>query len=280
MYVKAYVYSTHKLTHASNLALLTSRHPNDVRLVFPREGRELWTSSTLLTTSSPYFRTLFSNDSFSEAATSRVVEPIGVDKSQLTFEDSDDDESPLAPIPFPQTPTNDVENRVESCDTLFQSVRILDATHKTYEAVLSWLATGLIVFAPPTSKYNDPTLPLRQSARRAELQQSASEDPSSSPRVSAKSIYRLAHYLELVELEQLALAEIKGTLLSSTVAYELFSDMAPAYETFRTIVVDFAVANWDEVKTSIAMLQMQAYIESGKITNASAVLISLAIKRK
>ncbi|GAA5981872.1 hypothetical protein JCM10908_004647 [Rhodotorula pacifica] len=82
--------------------------------------------------------------------------------------------------------------------------------------------------------------------------------PSRPKPVSPKSLYRLAHFLDIPALQSICLAALKQALTPETVAYEVFDDpMAEVYDEVVRAEVEFAVANWQRVKSSKAMKVVQ-----------------------
>ncbi|BGP55282.1 hypothetical protein JCM8202v2_002880 [Rhodotorula sphaerocarpa] len=79
--------------------------------------------------------------------------------------------------------------------------------------------------------------------------------------VSPKSLYRLAHFLEIPTLQQTCLDALRKELSPETVAYEVFDDpMAEVYDEVVRAELDFALANWDKVRASKAMRAVRARV--------------------
>lgn len=82
--------------------------------------------------------------------------------------------------------------------------------------------------------------------------------PSRPKPVSPKSLYRLAHFLDIPALQAICLAALKDKLSPEICAYELFDDpMAEVYDEVVRAELDYAVANWPRVKSSRAMKDVQ-----------------------
>lgn len=101
-------------------------------------------------------------------------------------------------------------------------VIIRETAYSTYAAVLIWLSCRYIGFASLRSKSGQ--------AHIADLQHFRKDYPNLPAPVSPKSEFRLAHLLELTELQAEALRDVAGQLTSDNVAKELFSDVACSYK--------------------------------------------------
>lgn len=246
-----------------------------MRFVFPYEGRELWANSILLQAASPYLKSMLKAglvESISFVVT-ESVRRVGKRRRPLDFDESDgersgDDEE------TPETATTD-NGPPKTCHHPVKTITIDQTSSQTYEAVLCWIATRHIDFAPLTSTFQG-QLDL-QKARQSAVTSRSSRSPTLPPPSSPKSIYRLAHLLELPALSQLALANIKLQLKPTTVAREMCCDMV-AYEAFRKLVVEYAVEQWAKVKESAAMKEMKEKIAQGEMSHAVSTFLELSLK--
>lgn len=186
---------------------------SDVCLYFPRSGRRLWADQSILAKVSPYFPALFESE-FSEAAELTTI------TQDISEEEEDVHDSREDPYEFDDSDTEiDAATRIASEEDkvpavpCYKTITITQHTYETYLSLLCWIGTGRITFAPlrSTSKYPQPDqqpLPSTSSDNDFLL-----DKPRSPAPVSPKSIYRLAHYLELQgELSQLALENFKSQL--------------------------------------------------------------------
>ncbi|GAA5877505.1 hypothetical protein JCM1840_003875 [Sporobolomyces johnsonii] len=215
-------------------------------MVFPSlgpNGPTLWASSTLLAAASPYYRSLLDSD-FPEAtkrtAKQHLVESLGkaVPKAKpdtADFDDSDDEKDRAIPsISPPARPCEDLE---------YHEVKITQTAYTTYKAVLIWIQTAHISFAPIRSTVPRLGFPLLVDAASPSESLASPCRPSPSP----KSVYRLAHLLDLPPLRQLALSALARQLTPDTVLVELFGDVASAYDEVRQLELEFARAHWRDV---------------------------------
>ena len=135
------------------------------------------------------------------------------------------------------------------------------------------MSTRFIAFAPLTSLTSS-------SERLSQISASIEKNPSLPAPASPKSVYRLAHYLEISELKQLALASIQRQLTVDNVAQELFGDVSQAYPEVQTILIHFAVKNWSIVKTSDAIKLAEKDLEGGEVPNplVASIFVKLAMR--
>ncbi|KAK4703088.1 hypothetical protein P7C70_g3135, partial [Phenoliferia sp. Uapishka_3] len=192
--------------------------PNDVEFIFPRAGggRSLWANSRVLTYFSPYFKTLLASG-FSES--SEDTSFMSNDPSSfepLPFDDSDDSDGDEYPAPTKHFP-NFPHKRITVTQTSF----------KVYHAVPSYIFTGHISFKSLPSSAN--------------LTNSPQGDPTEPLPSSPKSVYRLAHLLEIPAVQTLALDALKTTLSPTNIAAELFSETSGTYDEVLEVLVDYAV---------------------------------------
>lgn len=141
-------------------------------------------------------------------------------------------------------------------------------------AVLLYLATGHIEFAPLTSLLSMLEEDV-SAARRAILDKHALEHPTLPPPVSPKSVYRLAHLLQLAELQQLALDTISSGLTIEGAARELFSPVSIAYAEVKKVILDHVVENWEEVQASESWAEMRGKTVTGEIMGAAQIPFDL-----
>ncbi|BGP48985.1 hypothetical protein JCM10450v2_004864 [Rhodotorula kratochvilovae] len=240
---------------------------NNVRLFFPKvgeKGAELWTSADLLSSSSPYLKDLLTSD-FSEgikvctkrSRTSPAPVTQTVDASvQKDFEDSDDD-TDIALLKADPPELHAVQDGTELA---YRQITVTQAAYATWRAVLRYLETGFIRFAPLSSaaQSNGPSAIL---TRVEYIETARKYDPALPTPTSPKSTYRLAHLLQLEHLQQLCLAHLSGTLTAHSAAHELFDDAAVCYEDWRKVILTYVVKNWNSVSQSSSWKETLGQIE-------------------
>lgn len=221
-----------QLTPKCTAATVASPLSNDVRLFFPRAGpggAEIWTNATLLERSSPYFKDMLKSG-FCEsvqigAKRPRVSPPVAEDvtlsEATKDVDDSDDETDDL----LFQTNLPTLYDTSELPSFSYRQVVVKETAYSTYLAVLRYLETGFIRFAPLRSGASDD-----QSGSSSEADQGGSdardgasstdsrvglssraqvvtdaieEHPDLPAPVSPKSTYRLAHLLKLTRLQRM-----------------------------------------------------------------------------
>ncbi|KAK4700490.1 hypothetical protein P7C70_g5754, partial [Phenoliferia sp. Uapishka_3] len=208
---------------------LASPFPNDVVFIFPRNaGRMLWSNSIILSSASPYLKTLLASG-FAEANTGWKIELEDLSSLEpLPFDDSDDEDSSQSPAsPGPHLPSSAFP---------YCRIRVTQTSSKPYHAVLLYIYTQQIVFSPLSScsRVGPPlTPPVDEIVPR---------------HVSPKSVYRLAHHLEVPELQKLALESLKSDLNPNNVAVELFSEKSGTYDDVLQLLLEYAAAHRSEVR--------------------------------
>ncbi|GAA5850704.1 hypothetical protein JCM8547_009063 [Rhodosporidiobolus lusitaniae] len=201
-------------------ASLTRRQPNNVCFTFRRSGRLLWANETTLRKASPYFESLLSSAFYEGKAAPLPSSSIQVEAGlPLYTYDESDDERDDALLPA-------VKHEIPDSSSPCKIVRVIDTAYSTYASVSTSSASHPRLLPPP-------------------------------PPVSPKSVYRLAHLLELPALSALALANLKSQLGSVNAAAELYSDMAMAYDAGKALAMDKVVEGWKEVKESEALRKVE-----------------------
>ncbi|GAA5886308.1 hypothetical protein JCM5296_003556 [Sporobolomyces johnsonii] len=252
---------------------------------FPRTSRQLWSNEDNLRKISPYYNSLLSSD-FAEGSTSSQAISSSSSLPDYTYEDSDAETDELELGCKVKSKKGEEQDQHEEQDqkkeiggTPFKTVTIVDTAYTTYFAILVWFATGYISFAPLRSKFKSDDRGAKQ-ARAAELDKIVSESDSQlPPPASPKSVYRLAHLLELPELLQLALDNFRSQLSPANVAYELFSDVSCSYDAVRDVALEFAVANSKEVGEAEGTREMEQRGHADELPKGAAG-ISMLLARK
>lgn len=260
----------------------------DVRLLFKRADDlelELWTTADFLGKASDYYKSLFASGGTETVlikSSNRQRGPIGTSAQQplaratgsdvsVDWQDSDDETDAFL-----------IERDWMSCATSkhktaaidYQQIEVRETAYSTMCAVLLYLQTGHIKFAPMRSSHALPQDELI-TKRKASLAQSLKKQPTLPPPVSPKSVFRLAHLLERNELQKLALDWFASSLTINGAAAELFSPASLAYGKLRKVVVDFVVKNWKEVKATEAWEAVRAEIASGQLEGGAQILLDL-----
>ena len=162
-----------------------------------------------------------------------------------------------------------VEERTDDDDDNFtyRQITITHASYCTYLAVLLWLHSSYIGFEDLRSS--------RAETWRDYARQDYLNGLPQQHLASPKSVYRLAHLLELPHLQALALLNLKDQLMVDTAATELFSDISNIYDEVRAVVLDFVVKYWSEIKRSRGMNEFHQRLESGELPKGGPTLSAL-----
>jgi len=122
-----------------------------------------------------------------------------------------------------------------------KTVVIKDCAYKTWEALIYYLYTDQIVFAPLSRDGLD-------NRSRPAFMASLQNDQSSHP-CSAKSIYRLADKMYLPELQRRAFNHIKGQMSEKTILRENFSKFASRYPEIQKMEMTILARHFNILKT-------------------------------
>ncbi|GAA5898635.1 hypothetical protein JCM8208_004719 [Rhodotorula glutinis] len=251
-------------------AAVHAQAPSDVVLDFSHVGKQLWTSEAFLSATSPYFKAIFESG-FDEASTktSELSHLPSVEASYAFVEsDAETDEVDL--------------KSSKTCKAKvvapYKRIVVTETAYSTYFAVLVWMQSRHIEFAPLASSFRSASssseagdAPVEVPSRKSKVQVlMVSQNPVLPPPVSPKSVYRLADYLSLDDLKSLALANLVSQLTPTNVAYELYSDMATYYLPVRDAVLAYAVDHWSEVKDAPATVEMEERGAAGELGPAAA----------
>ncbi|BGO93894.1 hypothetical protein NBRC10512_006094 [Rhodotorula toruloides] len=252
---------------ARSLNLIDQPPMFDLCLAFARDRRRLWASSAVLAQVSPWWAEQMQTSGFREE--SITLAPTPAERSEWHDSDCSDDEAGAGPSclshldsPF-ATPPPSPPIRTQDLPPFCRIVPIHGTSYRTYRAFLGWVFTGTVHFAPLTSSFRYSPIAashISTSATSCYRQHAASLAahrklyPNRPTPVSPKSLYRLAHFLEIPSLQRLCLDALKGRLTMANVAYELFTDpLAEVYPEVFDLELEFAREGWDEVKQSQAM---------------------------
>ncbi|GAA5905947.1 hypothetical protein JCM5296_001298 [Sporobolomyces johnsonii] len=261
------------------------RSPNNVCFQFPRTSRHLWANEDNLRELSSYYDLLLSSG-FAEGSTSSEAVPNSSSLPEYTYDDSDAESDELgfgwkvrSKKGEKRAQHNEQDQNKESDGALFKTVTIVDTAYTTYLAVLVWITTGYIRFAPLRSKFRSDNEADKR-ARAAELEKIVNQsDLRLPPPTSPKSLYRLAHLLEIPDLVQLALDNFKSQLSPANVAYELYSDVSSSYEAIRDAALDLAVAKWKEVSKAEGTREMERRAYAGELSKEAMGTIMLLARK-
>ncbi|BGP12321.1 hypothetical protein JCM10213_003874 [Rhodosporidiobolus nylandii] len=254
----------------------------DVAFLFPRphgDPLRLYTNRDFLISASPYFKALFTSG-FAEATAfsdgepapkkARISSPPPQRRPKLNDENLDDsDVETDEQLVFPLK-----QHSLPAPPSSIHEITVDYAAYTTYRALLSYLHTDSLSFAPLSSTclpVNEGAVTSRLDAVRNSYEASGSTVMPSSPR----SLFRLAHYLQLGDLQKRCLEAIRHTLEPETVALELLKPSTRLYEELQEAVVGCAVNEVAHFKLSDAWKEVAGKVESGQASEAAAVMLAL-----
>ncbi|KAG2151344.1 hypothetical protein DEU56DRAFT_777393 [Suillus clintonianus] len=172
-------------------------------------------------------------------------------------------------------------------------VFIRDVAYATYRAVLYYIYTDVIVFAPISSSFGStaqkkaPTVVSTAQApsdsqsnlldvpksggstetptsRREWIRKWQQAHPGRPSPCSAKAVYRLADKLGLLDLKERAYQHIQKSLTVDNIPYEVFSPFSATFQDVRKVQVNFFLEHWGDIRSSDAMRSVWQQIRIGR----------------
>jgi hypothetical protein len=156
----------------------------------------------------------------------------------------------------------------------FRQIDVQGASYSTFKALLVYLDTSYIRFSPLKSFFSSSLPP---TTRRSYLGKSLADEPHLPLPVSPKSIYRLASFLDLEPLKELALSTLKSSLLVSNAAEELFSPLSLGDEEVQKMIIEYVGQNWTAIRDGQSYKDIVAKIKRDEIKGAGKVLVDLIV---
>ncbi|GAA5886183.1 hypothetical protein JCM5296_003511 [Sporobolomyces johnsonii] len=268
-------------------ASMSERIPQDVCFEFPRVGRRIWACEAALLDTSPYFKLCLSSEFSEGQASSRLPPFTTTGASALVKMDTIEDSDEETDVRFLKPPGSGgtKASTTTTNEPPFKLVKIRDTAYTTYRAFLLWTQTGYIQFAPLTSSFHFASDGVR--AYGAALEErgdtlkllAASNGSLQLLYPSPKSVYRLAHFLEVDRLAKLALDNLAAQLTPQNVAVELFSEVSSCFDEVRDVALEYAVANWKVVVKAPATKELERKAQAGEL-DASAASTALLLAKK
>jgi hypothetical protein len=172
-------------------------------------------------------------------------------------------------------------------------VFIRDVAYATYKAVLYYIYTDVVVFAPISSSFistaqkRSPTIMSTAQApsdsqsnlldvpkagsstetptsRREWIRKWQQSHPGRPSPCSAKAVYRLADKLGLLDLKERAYQHIQKSFTVDNIPYEVFSPFSATFSDIRKIQVNFFLEHWGDIRSSDAMRSVWQQIRIGR----------------
>ncbi|EAU85915.2 hypothetical protein CC1G_02938 [Coprinopsis cinerea okayama7 len=225
------------------------------------------------------------------------------DRLDSARDDEEVSETAPATSPSSTTPTDESQSKLEAFTEPQNPTRkndrgppktiivVKDVAYRTYKAILYWLYTGHIVFAPLSSSFNrkeketasvaSPTTPAADAAtssnqlpgaKRTEAPASRAEwiaewvkeFPGRPEPCSAKAVYRVADKIDIPELKERAAQHIVKSLTVHNIAYEVFSPFSAVFDEIRKVEINFFLNHWHEIRSSESMVEVWRQIRTGR----------------
>ncbi|KAK4049653.1 hypothetical protein OIV83_003928 [Microbotryomycetes sp. JL201] len=189
------------------------------------------------------------------------------------------------PVTRPARPHVDSRPRFE--------VIVTDAGYQSYRALLRYLYTDSITFAPLSSNYHVAreaaaasgvpfpfkskreyllaNTPFASTATATTTSGSVTGLPPNASTVpcSAKEMYRLADKLGLTELKDRAFEHIVKNLTVQNIPLEVFGSFASQFEEVKRVEIAFLLDRWNEAKGTQSMRRVFEYLRTGKFPGKS-----------
>ncbi|GJN91205.1 hypothetical protein Rhopal_004223-T1 [Rhodotorula paludigena] len=284
----------------------TSAVPHNVRLFFPNVKNhgpaELRASEELLSTASPYFRNLFRSGLAENVLVGSKRRRLGSETppyggggyggygGRRTPPQLWGRSPPSSPAEDLRDFDNDSDDGTDhltfrnchvemhdprsSTEFSYKQVKMTQAAYSTVRAVLVWMQTSFMRFAPLSSS----CLPQNSDAKKTRsdhVLDAWRRDPKLPLLCSPKSVFRLAHLLDLDDLEATCVAHFTSQLSVETAPSELFSELSRLFKPWRKATLDWVVEHWDDVKKSQKWKDMMERIADDDVDGAGAVMVEL-----
>ncbi|OCH92548.1 hypothetical protein OBBRIDRAFT_791147 [Obba rivulosa] len=156
--------------------------------------------------------------------------------------------------------TMDTDDRLQ-----YDTWIIAGVASSTWEALIFYLCTGIISFAPLSSEAADLQRDMCIKAYKAKY-------PKRAAPCSAKSMYRLGVRLRHEELKARAFNHLKMQLSERTIIAEIFSEFASKFEDVREMELDILAQHWHILKNSKSLSQKIDDFADGKLPHAGEVV--------
>jgi len=156
------------------------------------------------------------------------------------------------------------------------TIVLLGAASRTWEALLYYLYTGIIEFAPLKTQRVAPRPGALASQNIGSV--AVVEETNRPPPASCRSIYRLAHKLSLDGLRKLALHHLESQLTPDTVLTEVFSPFTAQYPEIKQLTLRSVVRYWDTLAASPAFRSKMVEVTSGRVPHAADVISEIMVR--
>ncbi|KAF7367700.1 hypothetical protein MSAN_00833800 [Mycena sanguinolenta] len=253
---------------------LTGRELVDVKFyAFSRKGADcvlhplpLFAKSSLLQGFSDDLDAFLTEHGFSESAVvdldlhepeERSFDEYGYDSDSDLDSEAEEEPETKRPGPAKSASDDDVSSRLGA--RMGRVIVLKDTAFRTWKALLCYLYTRRVKFAPLKSERGPKEL------------------VTTGPMCSPKSMYRLADKLGLEELRALALASITSRLSEENILEEVFSFFTSMYPVIQELEVGVLTSNFSD-KATEGLKEMTSKICRGEKPYCAETLLSIMRK--
>ncbi|CAL1713803.1 unnamed protein product [Somion occarium] len=263
----------------------TAYHIFSHRLLSGKVGkpRVIYGNSLVMKAAGQHFREL--SASFSK--THETPEEVEADEYGYQSDSDLDDDWDLEEVRSPTSPSSSRDkgkSKSEDSDELSKkaeppkaneavehTVVITDVAANTWEALLFYIYTGKINFAPLRSQGAE--------GRMQAMKQHKYDHPHRPPLCSPKSVYRLADKVGLEALKVRASSDLRTKLHSTMILDEVFSKFSSRYCDIMSMQVDYLCDHGlSRPAVAIGLQQKIRSVVEGELPHATNILMSLLQK--
>lgn len=155
-------------------------------------------------------------------------------------------------------------------------ILVNDIPYSTYRALIYYLYTDNIVFAPLASQFMASALdakpPVGPSTRLEWLRVWKKENKGYALPCSAKSMYAVASRFRLAPLKRIAYEFIRKNLTPTNLAFEYFDSFTAAHDELRNLALQGMVTHWEDVQRTPAMIEVWNRLAAGNMPFAKELL--------
>ncbi|KAG8788640.1 hypothetical protein FRB91_002658 [Serendipita sp. 411] len=159
------------------------------------------------------------------------------------------------------------------------AIIVNDIPYSTYRALIYYLYTDNVVFAPLASQFMAQQMevkvgsnPIGPTTRLEWLRMWKKENRGHPLPCSAKSMYAVASRFKLAPLKRIAYEFIRKNLTPSNLPFEYFDSFTAAHDDLRNLALQGMVAHWEEVQRTPAMIEVWNRITTGEMPFAKELL--------
>jgi hypothetical protein len=146
---------------------------------------------------------------------------------------------------------NDASDAEENPREPVGNVEVINiASFKTFRAILFYMHTNCITFGPLKTEFRDASEddPLRSEYTASHTITYSSLEGQNGFTADPRSLYRLAHFLELKELQSLLFEHIKSFWRPNNILQELSTNFSQTFKEIRSAQLEYLKKHWVEAR--------------------------------